>query len=249
MGIDPIIDSRTGKVVGSCWSRECSKGCGKDSLDLPDGVHQCNECRSCPDCCDCSATKEESPMSNYLDDARAYLIEAVPEEIELTDVKIYIEGPMVKVRFTLAVGDDKKVVAIEKLEGELPDVETFHSLIGHFMGEAVGALLVIKKARVIVANCVHHRMHDMGILEEPPPSLEDYSLRELLDANHLVRDLNTERPDGPSDYSHQTMCDDRLIAALYTAYHYEAQPESQVEPIVNVGNKALCCVRVKYGEG
>ena len=62
MGTDPVVDSRTGKVVGMCYSRECSAGCGKDSLDLPLGVHQCEKCKACPECCICTKVAENKGL-------------------------------------------------------------------------------------------------------------------------------------------------------------------------------------------
>lgn len=60
MADDPVIDHRTGKQVGVCYSKECALGCGKDALDFvgrprslrsPSGSVFCDTCGGCPDCC------------------------------------------------------------------------------------------------------------------------------------------------------------------------------------------------------
>lgn len=83
----------------------------------------------------------------------------------------------------------------------------------------------------IVGKCVAHVMFKMGLEDTPPPSLVGYSLSDLVEANHLVRDHNSQRnPDGTKTLF--MMCDDRLIAALYTATHYRPEPADEAEPIV-----------------
>lgn len=101
----------------------------------------------------------------------------------------------------------------------------------------------LEKAQKIVKACVAHRMYDMGVVDEEPPSLYEYSLRELLEANDRVREENENQPK-EGVMSFQTVCDDRLVAALYTIYHYEAERGTSIEPICMLGEKALLCARM-----
>lgn len=102
----------------------------------------------------------------------------------------------------------------------------------------------LETAKKITGECVDNKMFSMGIGDKLPPSLEDYTLLELLEANHMVRaDNGTKTEDGKT--SHALFCDDRLVAALYTFYHYEDEPPTgDIEPIVHIFNKALVCIRV-----
>ncbi len=98
----------------------------------------------------------------------------------------------------------------------------------------------IDKAQEIVDACCAHTFYKMGIREEPPPSLGAYSLRELTDANHAVAKYNDTRTDRKAS----TVCDDRLIAALYALYHYPGDNAGDAEAIVIGGGCALLCVRI-----
>lgn len=106
----------------------------------------------------------------------------------------------------------------------------------------------LERARDITGACLAHTYYRMGFIEEEPPSLEDYSLRELLDANHRVDEENKKfSVDGKKRI--QVICADRLVAALYTLYHYQAElPDSGVEPIAEIEGKVLCCIQVKKGQ-
>ena len=94
----------------------------------------------------------------------------------------------------------------------------------------------IETAKKITGECIKNMYAGMGIGEDQdnPPDLTSYELDELLEANHTVRDDKD---------CHQMMCDDRLVAALYTLYHYEAESEN-IDPIIRVGDKALICLLI-----
>lgn len=94
----------------------------------------------------------------------------------------------------------------------------------------------LDRASAIVADCSRHVFWAQGIADESPPGLGAYTLAELLEANHVVRDA----PD-----HHQVFCDDRLVAALYTLYHYDAADADAIDPIARCPGKALCCVAVQ----
>lgn len=100
------------------------------------------------------------------------------------------------------------------------------------------------RAAQIVARCLAHVYYRMGAIDEPPASIEEYSLRELLDANHLIAGPagTTRNEDGTESIAFH--CDDRLVAALYTLYHYQGEPPDGPEPIVGIDGKALFCVQV-----
>ena len=105
-------------------------------------------------------------------------------------------------------------------------------------------MITLPMARKIAADCTANVTYSMGLSEDPPPSLRDYSLHELVTANHLVANhRRTKNEDGTESF--QVTCDDRVIAALYTAYNYEAESGRTAQPIVIVGHKALICIRVE----
>jgi hypothetical protein len=100
----------------------------------------------------------------------------------------------------------------------------------------------LDRARQIVAACVNHSLFRMGVIEEPPPSLAEYSLGELLEANEMIRAQNDE-VDAAGNRKIQIVCDDRLIAALYVLYHYEASELDDIRLIAANAANGVCCLR------
>ena len=97
-----------------------------------------------------------------------------------------------------------------------------------------------ERAQQIVDACAAHTWYDMGIREEPPPSLQEYSLRELLEANEMMagKDGKTKNPDGSTNSA--LHCADRMVAALYVLYHYPPVRElSDAEPVVQNGRAGV----------
>lgn len=96
-----------------------------------------------------------------------------------------------------------------------------------------------ERAQQIVDACAAHTWYDMGIREEPPPSLEEYSLRELLEANEMMagQDGKTKNPDGSTNST--LHCDDRLVAALYVLYHYPPNEPGNVECVAHNGRAGV----------
>ena len=91
-----------------------------------------------------------------------------------------------------------------------------------------------EQAREIVSKCLQHVFFREGLRTEPPASLFEYSLRELLEANEQVSEERPRIAGGTQTiFMH---CDPRLVAALYVAYHYE--PEDPQD-----------CNAVAYGPG
>lgn len=99
-------------------------------------------------------------------------------------------------------------------------------------------------AAQIVARCIAHVYFREGVIDEPPPSLEEYSLSELVEANKLIAGPagTTENDDGTKSIAMH--CDDRLVAALYALTHYQAEPQDDLRPIVSIPGKAICCIEV-----
>lgn len=79
------------------------------------------------------------------------------------------------------------------------------------------------------ANGVYHMLGDCG---KDVPSLADYSLAEMVEAQRVVQETEVDRqkPDGKTRSFH-TVCADRLVAALYVASHYPGQDGRDVDPI------------------
>lgn len=70
----------------------------------------------------------------------------------------------------------------------------------------------------------------MGLQE--PISIKNATLAELVQARDVVETENRRRNDLPGTKTLMCVPDDRLIAAVFTARHYEAQDEESVDPIV-----------------
>lgn len=102
--------------------------------------------------------------------------------------------------------------------------------------------MTIEEARDIVRACTAHTMYMMGVADEQPPSLEGYTLRQLLDANDMVKEADRNQSgDGPRTM--QVVCADRLIAALYTAYHYPGDSPESIEPIAHAPGRVVAVIR------
>jgi len=93
-----------------------------------------------------------------------------------------------------------------------------------------------ERAQEIAGRCNLHVFWWSGAADGPPPSLAEYSLAELLEANHIVRDEGV-----------RCRCDDRLVAALYAVYHYDPEDAShgRVSAIARAPGSALLCIRTE----
>lgn len=81
------------------------------------------------------------------------------------------------------------------------------------------------------------------------PSLKDYTLGQMVEATRMVEEAN-RRPEGHTGAWHtQTVCDDRLLAALYVAHHYPASDPESIEPICLLPGGQLVCVVDSRGVG
>jgi hypothetical protein len=102
--------------------------------------------------------------------------------------------------------------------------------------------MTLKRAKEIVALMSRYVFADMGIADAPTESLKDLSLNTLIQANQMVKRSNymvantTPHVDGKRTIIRHITIDDRLIAALYTATHYDP---SRSQSIVVVGDRFL----------
>lgn len=98
--------------------------------------------------------------------------------------------------------------------------------------------MTIERAREI-----NHKLLDHGLfrfeLENKPldASIKDISLQDMLTATEMVRSNN---PAGAG--KHELTCDERLIAAIYTAYHYAAEDPASISPIVQAADGRMVIV-------
>lgn len=115
--------------------------------------------------------------------------------------------------------------------------------------------MTLDQAREIVSACCRHSYYQMGVTDEVPPSLKEYSLRELLDANDLVQRDNKSQDaiamaalaaGGKGAIRSQMFCADRFIAALYVLYHY--RPDGDDTEAVAANGERVVVVCAKQGE-
>ena len=100
--------------------------------------------------------------------------------------------------------------------------------------------LTFERAQAIVEACIAHVWYREGISDERPPSLAEYSLRELLDANEMLAGHETRGGDRRHISVH---CDPRLVAALYVAYHYPPEDPHDCTPVAYGPESAVVIVR------
>lgn len=82
--------------------------------------------------------------------------------------------------------------------------------------------------------CYAHILYREGVREELPPSLEDISLPDMLEATKIVEGIMPQR----------MTCDHRLLAALYVAYHYQAD---EGEIITSIAISCIDTPPIKIG--
>ena len=74
----------------------------------------------------------------------------------------------------------------------------------------------LNRAIEIVGICTQHVFYREGLIDKKPPSLADVSLRELIEAHDLLR-VENDKPSVNGQKVIYTVCDDRLLAAIYVA--------------------------------
>ena len=95
----------------------------------------------------------------------------------------------------------------------------------------------LEKAQEIVSACIAHTYFDLGLRNEPPPSIDQYGLEELIQANKMIKNHNETRKDGKLSLQ----LADRLIAALYALTHFCIDPST---PVVINKDKAMVIVKL-----
>lgn len=102
----------------------------------------------------------------------------------------------------------------------------------------------IKDAKNIIGTIALWNMYMMGVAEKPKVELsKDISLEDLIKANKMVAQWNIKQREKPSIEGNiqQLTCDDKLLAAVYVATHYN--PNKEVVAVMN--NVGIGCVKIK----
>lgn len=91
------------------------------------------------------------------------------------------------------------------------------------------------------ARMFQHGMYRLEVAEDPGDSLEDDDLLDMVLAARMVRATEDATPIVPGQgRTISTVCDDRMVAALYTLYHYDAVPSiHDAEPIASLPRRVL----------
>lgn len=99
--------------------------------------------------------------------------------------------------------------------------------------------MTIERAHEINGCMLDHGLLRFDLVEEKDlVPLTEYSLQEMLTATQMVKDAN---PKGAG--THTMVCDERLIAALYVAYHYPAANDpTSIDPIVQAKDGRMVIV-------
>lgn len=111
--------------------------------------------------------------------------------------------------------------------------------------------MTLEQAREINRLCCGHSLWLLGVSLRPE-SLADYTLSQLVEARDLVR-AQGETVDEQGRRSMALTCDDRLLAALYVAYHYPARAEliavsAEGVGVLNVDASEYLAIEVVDGE-
>lgn len=114
----------------------------------------------------------------------------------------------------------------------------------------------IETSRRIVGAIVLLNLHyemgtplkDFESAAEAEVYLRQYTLADLLDANHIAS-LNAREPNTSGGQTLHVTCADKIIAAVFTALHHDPQPNNgPVVPIFELHDRALALVEMKRGE-
>jgi hypothetical protein len=108
-------------------------------------------------------------------------------------------------------------------------------------------IMTEEKAREIVGDMYETFLYfQIGGKQKPKPL--DYTLGEMVEANKIVAELNKTRIGNPSgkSVSIQMMLDDRLVAAIYCARHYEGGSLEKPKIITEVDGKVLMLIDRKF---
>jgi hypothetical protein len=102
----------------------------------------------------------------------------------------------------------------------------------------------IKRAREINKICCDWYMFGIGVDDREPPgdALEGVSLKEMIEAKELVQEANKEAAVKDGSRTISCVCDDRFLAALYTAHNYTGNLAKACEPVAGSSKNAVVVV-------
>ena len=103
----------------------------------------------------------------------------------------------------------------------------------------------LNRAIEINDACCAHAMWEIGLREEVPPSLEGYSLREMLDAVDMVKANDENAPAENGMRRITSTCADRMIAGLYVLYNWHANDEPPFCPVARRPGAGVVVVATK----
>lgn len=126
----------------------------------------------------------------------------------------------------------ERVGALTRISAGLKDDEIRVDFVaGHAMSEA--------RALEVTAACVAHNLAREGLRDGELPDLSGVSLADLIEANRIVRELPGVKGENGM-VSKPFNCDDRFVAALYVALHYDGDDDAQaVTPVAAAGGKLV----------
>jgi hypothetical protein len=104
--------------------------------------------------------------------------------------------------------------------------------------------MTLEEATEINSVCFYNSMIRFGLDEGKAKSLKPYTLGQLIEARDIINLENLKAQANPSPRTVTIVCDDRLLAALYAAEHYDPEPMANAKPIVVIANRALLCVDI-----
>lgn len=97
------------------------------------------------------------------------------------------------------------------------------------MAEAMTYERAVEIVEACTANGVYHMLGSRG---REVPSIEDFSLAEMVEAQRVVRETEGARMKpvaGPQTF--HVVCDARLVAALYVAQHFPGDDPDDANPV------------------
>lgn len=149
-----------------------------------------------------------------------------------------------------------RVTRLDFLQDVIGELQTrYDAEFGQGQAEATGQPLTVDgmtvdRAQQINGWMVEAFMASNGLpveqLTQTYANLRSLKLGDMLKAAGIVREQNgTRNANGTTTY--HVSCDDRLVAAIYTALHYVADTFSP-NPIITAENEVLAKVRIREAQ-
>jgi hypothetical protein len=112
-----------------------------------------------------------------------------------------------------------------------------------FANAGLPAPMTVARAREINDALFAVFMVSEGLRDGGAPSLQGFTLEELLEATRIVEAENRAAEKAGGSYTVYCVCDPRLIAAMYACTHYPADSDPEnVTTLVQIGHKGLVCL-------